>query len=78
MIEKNAVRLRMQTLLYNLVSIFAWSLFLFVVHVNDNKKLTERPLGMIAIGGLSLSLIFTIVQLIRVIRARNVKKSSGN
>lgn len=78
MIEKDAIRLRIDTLLYNLVSIFAWSVFVFVVHVNDNKKLTERTLGMIAVGGLSLSLIFTIVQLIRAMRARNVKKSSGN
>ena len=78
MIENNAIRLRIETLLYNLVSIFAWSVFVFVVHANDNKSLTERPLAMIAVCGLSLSLIFTIFQLIRVLRARNVKKSSGN
>jgi hypothetical protein len=78
MIKKDVKRHRIMALSYNLVTIFAWSAFLFVVHVNDNKKLTERPLGMIAVGGLSLSLIFTIVQLIRAIRARNVGKPAGN
>ena len=78
MIEKNAIRLRIQAWIYTLISLLAWSVVLFVISANDRKNLMERPVAILAVCSLTLSLIVTIIQLIRLIRMRKVEKSSGN